>query len=145
MEACVNLAYMLSNIREFDRARKYFQHALKIDSEHIRANYGLGITLFESKDKRADSIRYFQRVVTLEPNHYQSLTKLAIIYLDMGDMERAADNLKKAITLNDGYELALITMGRLLVEIEHPEKALRYYRNALRIDENNTEAMIGLG
>lgn len=63
----------------------------------------------------------------------------------MGDMERAADNLKKAITLNDSYALALITMGRLLVEIEHPEKALRYFKNALRLENKNTEAMTGLG
>ena len=45
MNACVHLARMLSDLREFDRARKYFQHALKIDPEHISANYELGKTL----------------------------------------------------------------------------------------------------
>jgi len=48
--ACVHLARLLTGLRELDRARKYFQHALKIDPESISANYGMGKTLQDSED-----------------------------------------------------------------------------------------------
>lgn len=45
----------------------------------------------------------------------------------MADYEKGAELVKKAITINNSYPLALVTMGSLCFEIEKPEKAIQYH------------------
>jgi tetratricopeptide (TPR) repeat protein len=52
--------------------------------------------------------------------------------------------LKRALAINKEYPLALLTMGNLLFETNHPENAIKYHLHALKYNENEIQALIGV-
>jgi len=53
---------------------------------------------------------------------------MGILYLDKEEYEKSADCLKKALTINKFFPLALVSMGNLLFETGHAEDAIKYHK-----------------
>jgi tetratricopeptide (TPR) repeat protein len=53
--------------------------------------------------------------------------------------------LKRALETNRTYHLALVTMGNLLFETGRADKAIKYHKQALKYNEGELQALIGLG
>jgi len=53
------------------------------------------------------------------------------LYLDREEFEKSNDYLKKALTVNKTFPLALVSFGNLLFETGSPEDAIKYHEKAL--------------
>lgn len=53
---------------------------------------------------------------------------MGILYLDKEDYEKSANCLKKALTINKYFPLALVSMGNLLFECGHADDAIKYHK-----------------
>lgn len=60
---------------------------------------------------------------------------MALIHMDTEEYEKAAELLKKALSINKQYGLTLVTMGNLLFETGNSEDSLRYFKHALAIND----------
>jgi len=54
------------------------------------------------------------------------------LYLDREEFEKSANHLKCALQINKQFPLALLSMGNLLFETNHPENAIKYHKHALK-------------
>ena len=141
----MHLANLLAGQGEGQRAKKYYQHVLKLDPASVSANYGLGMVLQHfSQDKEAP-IPYYQSVIKFQPSHYKALTQLAIVHLALMQIDRASEYVKKAIHYNKNYPLSLITWGNLCFEVGKSDKAIKYHLAALKNSPQEVHAFIGLG
>ena len=70
-----------------------------------------------------------------DPKHYKTLTQLGISYLDREEFDKSAEMLKRALSVNKQFPLALVSMGNLLFETGYPEKAIKYHLQALKFNE----------
>ena len=84
-----------------------------------------------SEDKDAP-IPYFDFVIENDAENFKAHTQLGILYLDREEYEKASNHLKKALSINKKFPLALLSMGNLLFETNHPQDAIRFHERALK-------------
>ena len=139
------MANLLANLAEGQRAVKYFKHALKIDPESINANFGIAKALQQYSEDKEAPIPRFLRAIQKEPQHFKAHTQLGILYLDREEFDKSAQHLKTALQINRQFPLALLSMGNLLFETNHPDAAIKYHKHALKYNPKELQALIGLG
>ena len=81
------------------------------------------------------AINQFKKVIEMQPNHYKAHTQLGIAYLEQEDYKLAADHLKRALVIKKEYPLALLSMGNLFFETNHPQNAIKYHIQALKYND----------
>ena len=57
---------------------------------------------------------------------------LGMVYLEKGELEKAAENLKNCLKIHPKYVLGLVSMGNLLFETGHSRNAAKYHQQALK-------------
>lgn len=55
--------------------------------------------------------------------------------MDREEYEKSADCLKKGLSINKFFPLALVSMGNLLFETGHADEAIKYHKQALNIND----------
>ena len=130
--ACIHLANLLANLAEGQRAVKYFKHALKIDPDSVNANFGMAKALQQYSEDKDAPIPFFLLVIEKDPENYKAHTQLGILYLDREEFQNSAKHLKKALSINKKFPLALLSLGNLLFETNQPENAIKYHKHAIK-------------
>lgn len=90
------------------------------------AHFGLAKILHQF-DKYDQAIRHFKVVIELDAENYKAYCQIGMIYLELQDLERAADYLKKCLKLNPKHIPGMIAMGNLLFESGHAQNAAKYF------------------
>lgn len=67
-------------------------------------------------------------------------TRLALVYLRRDQKRVALDELEQALAISPGHSQANYVMAMLQTQLNHPDKADRYYRKALEFDPENAVA-----
>lgn len=107
---------------------KYFKHALRIDPNSVNANFGIAKALQQYSEDKDAPIPHFMLVIEKETDNYKAHTQMGILYLDREEFDKSAFHLKKALLINKKFPLALLSMGNLLFETNHPENAIKYHK-----------------
>ena len=81
----------------------------------------------------------------LNPLHWQALTALSAVYLELGATEMAAHNLEQAIQLNPQDPGILLTLGEIYRQDREYELAREAYRKAYELDRTLHAAGMGFG
>lgn len=113
------MATLLANTGENKKAAKYFNHALKLNPNSIPANFGMGKILHTITGVGGSSIPYFKRVLELDSNYYKAHCQLGIAYLQSKKFDKAAESIKKCLSINPKHLPGLVAMGNLLFEMQH--------------------------
>ena len=66
------------------------------------------------------------------------------MYLEQEEYKLAADFLKRALVIRKDYPLALLSMGNLFFETNHPQNAIKYHIQALKYNDQEVQALVGL-
>jgi len=90
------------------------------------------------------SIKYFKRIIEIDPNNYRAHYNLGIAYFDLNRFEEALTSYKIAISIKPDYKHIYYNIGLLHEENENLEKAIEAYEKALKIDPDYTYAMHAL-
>lgn len=85
----------------------------------------------------------FEEMLIINDQNYQALTYLGQIYLKQDELKKSDSYLKMALKINK--EFPLVTMGNLLFAAGNIDQAGKFYRQALKINNLDIEANIGLG
>ena len=70
--ACLHYAIILSELRQYHEAVKYFKHARKLNPESISANFGYGKTLHFLAGNPEVAKEYYEFCIKKDPNHYKA-------------------------------------------------------------------------
>jgi Tfp pilus assembly protein PilF len=89
------------------------------------------------------AVQTLEEVISEDPTNYKAQTYLGQLFLEMKEFKKAELGLKAALKLNKQFPL--VPMGTLLFETGNPDKALRYFNQAIKLNPKDGAAHSGLG
>ena len=88
-----------------------------------------------------EALRYFTKVLILEPNHKQGLVKKGNVLGKIGKYQQAISFYDRALKQNSTDVLALINKGLALHFLEKYDEAINCYDKVLQNKPNNITAL----
>lgn len=125
---------------DYENAEKDFQRALKGCED-----YNLYINIYQiyvDNNKAVDGDTYLKMALELEPQDGEDYYHRGRIYEYEKNYEAARDELKTS--MEQGYEDAMLLLGRVYLEMEDPASARAMYQEYLQKSEQGAKAYNGL-
>jgi tetratricopeptide (TPR) repeat protein len=105
-------------------AEQVLNKAIEINQTHAGAHACLGAAFLERRDYAA-SIKSSELAVSLNPQSVQAHLNLGIAFSEIGEIERAKQEVEKAIRFAAGNPQVVNRAKMLLESLNHPEMAER--------------------
>jgi len=147
-EAFFTKAYSADENKEFDKAREYYEKAIKINSKYVDAYNNLGLLLTNDYFKEYKAAEeYYEKVIMIDPKYSKVYFNLGILYQNnFQDYDKAKVNYKKAIKINTKYGDAYYNLAILHDENFHDYfKSKEYYEKLIKLDPKYVDAYCNLG
>ena len=131
--AQINLAVVLLEQKQYDRATNILLSLLERDPNLWSANYNLGLAAYRQSDY-ATAEKYLRRSIALDPSHPDQFLYLGMISFHSNDPAEANALFRRAISLDphgDSYHLAL---GTVLMEQHNFRGACEEFRQEIRLN-----------
>jgi tetratricopeptide (TPR) repeat protein len=82
------------------------------------------------------AVETFTRVIERRPDFAEGWNKRATVYFLMGENEKSLRDCDEVIKRNPDHFGALAGYGQIYLRLDDPERALEYFRRALRVNPN---------
>ncbi|MBF0513725.1 MAG: tetratricopeptide repeat protein [Desulfovibrionaceae bacterium] len=126
-----------------DKAEASFKKALAVNSENVKAIFGLGIAYLNG-GKLEDAGGVFNDIMALnlafDEEHTHLFNEFGIKMRKAGMLDKAAEYYNKAIKLNENDDHLHFNVARIFFELKNCEKARESLVKALEINPGFTEA-----
>lgn len=122
-----------------------FGHAIDVDEENVRANFGLGLTYLERGETgRAEDV--FRRLVgigsTFEPEHKHLFNDFGINLRRNGMVDQAIEYYLKAEELSKHDENLCLNIARAYYEKGDFENCIKYIKKSLELNPELEEGLM---
>jgi tetratricopeptide (TPR) repeat protein len=97
---------------QFDQAKMLYDKALSIDTQNIKALYGLARIHFANKDLDATK-QLLDQVFIIQPDYPEALVTLGSIYAISNDLKQARNIYEKALKLDPSLTAANHNLGNI--------------------------------
>ncbi|MCX6254074.1 MAG: tetratricopeptide repeat protein [Bacteroidia bacterium] len=116
-----------------EKCREDIDKALKIDKELTEAQIALGFYYYYCKNDYVNALKYFKIAADHDPENYQPMFYMAIVYRKMGDWERSQSLINRVVKLNPQEALFLTNIGLSYTYLHKYDSALLYNQKAIDI------------
>ena len=99
----------------------------------------------QRKNNLLEAKKLYNSLINIDPNHFNSLHNLGLIYSKLSEFQKAIDCLKKAIEVNPSSLISHLSMAKVLFVTRKFNDSKKSYEKALEIDPNNVSAYVNLG
>lgn len=101
----------------------------------VDAQLQVGIEQMSRGDQPA-AVETFSRIIQRKPDFAEAWNKRATAYFLMGENEKSLRDCDEVMKRNPDHFGALAGYGQIYLRLDQPERALTYFRRALRINPN---------
>ena len=136
-------AYSQIKLNQLKEASATVFELQQINPNYYEAYFLKGL-ISAKKEKYADAISYFNKVIDANSNHEKALYNMALAKGLLEDYASAIKDLDKCISINPNYAMALYNRGYWHEISENYLAAISDYKKAITIDPHYTEAYIAL-
>ncbi|EAC9042899.1 tetratricopeptide repeat protein [Listeria monocytogenes] len=126
----------------FEEALSYYERALE-DKESVDTLFGMGLTAYQAKDY-TKAIHALEHLREHDPSYTTLYSYLAKSYEENGEPEKAIAVLRDGLTQDEFNKEMFLEAGKLAVTLRLPEEAEEFYRQAIVLDEEYSEAIMQL-
>ena len=129
--------------KEYNSAEFEFQSSLKLDEEHVRANYGMvKLHLEKGEDDQAkETLNKLTSIEALfEDENKHIFNEFGIDLRRMKMFDQALDSYRKALEINDADPILNFNMARALIDKKEWAAALASLERAQELKEDFPEA-----
>lgn len=95
----------------------------------------IGIEQMGRRDGPA-AAQTFSAVIQRRPDFAEGWNKRATVYFLMGDYQKSLQDCDEVMKRNPSHFGALAGYGQIYLQLDQPERALQYFRRALRVNPN---------
>lgn len=153
-EAWLNMGILYSEMQQEENARRMYDRALEIAPDYIPALYNRA-GHFEEVDERQKAIEEYERILSLDPQHWDSMARLVYpqkITADKRDLvERLEAGLRHMRADDVTREHLYFALGKAYDDLEQFDRASAAYREGNRLgklraapyDRQRTAALFG--
>jgi tetratricopeptide (TPR) repeat protein len=116
---------------------KFWMRGVKTNPERPMLYNGLALSL-QIDGKMELSEKTLLKSIKIDPNVYDTHNRLANLYYNMGNKERALEHFYESYRLRPDVPESTINLAVVLRELRRYNDAAEILKNALRFDEKNT-------
>jgi tetratricopeptide (TPR) repeat protein len=131
---------------EAPQALKYLTEAEQKKPNDAVIEYDLGLA-YDQRGLKDQALSHLQNALKIKPDYPEALNTMGYIYATRGQFELARGAFQKA--LDDPFyktpQLAAYNLGRLYEKNGDIERALTYYQQAVKFDQNYAIAWLRIG
>lgn len=135
-KAAVNFYYNTGNKymnqRNFQEAKKYYEHAAAIDGAYAVAWQGLGKAEFYLNDRNS-AYKHWALALTLKPDYVEAKESLAYLLLQRRDFIMAKDLIDRAVHLAPDHPEALLLRGEYNLRMGFIDDSIKDARAVLQL------------
>ena len=117
---------------------------MKKNGHSLKATFQEALENYTKKDLKASEILCY-KILSIDPNHFDSINLLSNIFAINNNFEKAKDLLIKANKIQPNNKSVLNNLGTAYKELGDNEKTINYYQKVLEIDPKHTNANYNLG
>ncbi|MBN2809540.1 MAG: tetratricopeptide repeat protein [Deltaproteobacteria bacterium] len=129
--------------KEFNSAEFEFQSSLKLDEEHVRANYGM-VKLHLEKGEEEKAKKVLKKLTSIEAlfeeDNKHIFNEFGIDLRRMKMYDQALDSYRKAMEINDKDPILKFNMARALIDKKLWAEALECLEQAILLKQEFPEA-----
>lgn len=137
-----NMGNLYSDLGQFKLAQKMYQAALRLQPDFTAIRMNLG-KVFLQLNQAEDAIFQFQAVLRKDPEKVEALTQLGHLFLVMKRYVQAQEFFKQVLSIQPQAE-AFNNLGVIESQLGHPEEALEYYQEAVKLKPKSTDYLYNL-
>lgn len=124
-------------------SKRALEKAIELDDKNIDALLKLAeLYLYVSKSEK--SIEYINKALKIDQYNAKAYFMKGMNYKDLKDTARAISSMQTAVEQDQNYYHAYMQLGILCAAKKNP-MAVQYYKNAVRIMPNSSEAWYAIG
>ena len=82
------------------------------------------------------AVETFTKAIQRKPDFAEAWNKRATVYFLMGEHEKSLKDCDEVMKRNPAHFGALAGYGQIYLQLDQPERALTYFRRALRVNPN---------
>ena len=124
-------------------SKRALERAVELDEQNVEALLKLA-ELYLYVKKNNESIEYINRALRIDQYNAKAYFMKGMNYKDLHDTAKAISSMQTAVEQDQSYYHAYMQMGILTAARKNPI-AIQYYKNAIRIRPNSTEAWYAIG
>ena len=142
IEDLLNKARKLQKDKRYEESVEILENLFKknpqsgeIKKELINVFLSYGVYLSDEFVMEFEkSIKYFNKILEIDPNYYRAVYNIGIAYFNLGDMTNAMRAYNNAIKIKPDYKHCYYNIGLIYEVKENLKEALKFYKKALEID-----------
>jgi len=123
-------------------AIEYYKKAIEIDPNCSQAYFNVSLCYMQTKDEEK-AIQYLKTLLEIKPDYAKAYRQLGLLLQKNKKDEEAVHYLKKATSLNETFDLLILT-GRSLKNLDRIEESMQYFRKAKEKNPENVLALLEL-
>ena len=127
-------ALVAERLNDLALAESDLQRIVSEDPKNYHAWNALGYTLADRTDRLQEALKYINNAVALAPDEPAIIDSLGWVYYRLGDLEAAAEHLKRAYDLSHGDAEVAAHYGEVLWEQGKKKQARALWEKARRED-----------
>tara|TARA_B110000438_G_scaffold271698_1_gene289788 strand:- start:195 stop:1583 length:1389 start_codon:yes stop_codon:yes gene_type:complete len=141
------LAYENHKKNNFKKAEKIYKEIIRKDSNHLEANFCLGLIFLRIRDVPSlhHAKELFEKTIKINPNYAPAHNNLGQILQELGENKKAMKCFEKTIKIQPGLAAPYNNLGNLLLDVGENTKAVRCFERAIKIQPNLFAAHNNLG
>ncbi|MEY3368047.1 MAG: hypothetical protein RI973_1202 [Bacteroidota bacterium] len=133
IDAWIKLGTLLAD-KGSPQAEKYFDNALRVDSNSIDALHAKAYFLSNKKDDLNGAIRLYRKINGINPQYVDGYYNMGLIFLDMDSLQQAYQSFDLAIKFDPSLAGAYYHRGLAAEKMGNKEQARSDYKNTLSLD-----------
>jgi tetratricopeptide (TPR) repeat protein len=99
---------------------------------------------YQSQGNTSAAIAYYRRSIQATPSFMPAYMAISDIFDNRGDGELAMSELRSALNVNPRFSAGRNRLGRLALTVDKPDQALQYFRESLKENPADSEAINGI-
>ena len=132
-DAYNNRGSTLRGLKRLEEALASYQQAVKLQPEFADAFSNMGNTL-RALDRPHEALLSNEQAIRLKPEHAEAWNNRGNALVDLKRVSDARASFEKAIEIQPDFTPSLHNLGKLYSELGDHKTAIRFFRDALRID-----------
>jgi len=130
----------LGELGKMDEAKKFIEEAISYNGQNPDAWFTLG----QFTSDRSESLNYFEKALSLQPNHPGALCSKAAELSNLGKYDAALaifERMEDLCPVSKPCDTLKLNIVTTLRKTKRFTEALKYVEDYLQFDENNIEAL----
>ena len=100
---------------------------------------------YQKKNQLKKAEKIYNKILLLDPSHYESLNNLGILYFSTNNTEKSETFFKKSIEYNPNNKSAFQNLGNLYQKTKKYSQVVKYFSKLIDLDPKNIQAYNSLG